>query len=215
MSYSERVLLFALVYSLTPARCLEIGAFKGGSMALIAAALKKNGHGHLWSVDPAHQVGEYDQDRVTLVHGASPAALAGLGQFNFVLIDGAHDYDSVLADCLGVFPLLSPGAVVLFHDAYHAGVAQAVNDWVNRFPVLADGGIVDGSRVVQDGNVWGGLRCVRLRPRRWEDRYLTADSWLLGQLVGAPNVEHHRFPTKMCESSYRGEKRLERPNESP
>jgi hypothetical protein len=36
----------------------------------------------------------------------------------------------------------------------------------------------------------------------WEDRYLTADSWLLGNLVGAPNVEHHRFPTKMCESSY-------------
>lgn len=103
---------------------LEVGSAFGYSSAVMACA----GARHVTAVDPHLQLGSYEAmlsnlaaagvaDRVTVVRGSSPAALAEVGgPFGLVFIDGDHSCEAVLADVEAARELLTPGGVLACHD---------------------------------------------------------------------------------------------------
>lgn len=174
---SERLLLYALVFGLRPQRVLEIGTLHGGSAQIITGALDDVGHGRLISVDPAPDL-KIDWDtiahRATLLRGYSPALLpearahAG-GPFDFCFIDANHSYNGVWADGCGVLRHMSPGGYVLFHDAHHPSVRDAIDDLVTTVFGISDCGTLsrDKREWVDDlGGPWAGLRLLRVRSNR-------------------------------------------------
>ena len=177
MAPQERVLLYSLVFAVDPERCLEIGTNRGGSAAIIVAALDDlGGDGLLVCVDPERLFSEElwadIQHRAVFVQGASPLALAGIdrlagGPFDVVNIDGLHDYDHTLADARGVLPYLADEAYILFHDAYYYEVEQAVDQFLRENNgILTDSGVLSHSPNPEEATperVWGGIRVLRFR----------------------------------------------------
>ncbi|MGW0884290.1 class I SAM-dependent methyltransferase [Streptomyces sp. NPDC002671] len=78
--YGRRVLHYALVRALSPRHVVETGPYRGLSSCLIAAALLRNGHGRLTTIDIDPTAGELIRgpyaDVVDLVIGDSARALA-------------------------------------------------------------------------------------------------------------------------------------------
>ena len=177
MTFSERVVLYGIVFGLRPLRCLEIGTNKGGSSLIIGAALDDIGAGHLVCVDqnpmiaPEHW--EQLAHRVTLLKGTSPDILgqgvevAG-GKFDFALIDGDHELPGVIQDIEGVLPLLKDEAYMIFHDAHYYQVRKGIDEMLVKYKErLSDCGMLSVEQVpenrIENGYpvVWGGLRMVR------------------------------------------------------
>lgn len=134
MSVDERLFLYALVRGLEPARVLEICTSRGGSAAVIASAMEDNGSGVVVGVEPIPRIEVSDDvfnGRFRLVTVSSPqgieeAARVAGGTFDLVLVDGAHVYQQSLDDALGALPYMSDRAYILFHDAFHFGVSEAI-----------------------------------------------------------------------------------------
>jgi predicted O-methyltransferase YrrM len=102
---------------------LEVGSAFGFSACVMALAGAK----HVTAVDPHGWLNSYAAmlsnvdacgviDVVTVVRGASPGALAGLGPFGLVFIDGDHDAAAVIADVEAARKLLASGGVLACHD---------------------------------------------------------------------------------------------------
>jgi predicted O-methyltransferase YrrM len=148
MRVDERVFLYAFVRGFRPERALEIGVAEGGSALIITNAMEESGRGLLVGVDPAPRLLGAWKDlhgRYKLISQPSPEAIpearaAAGGPFDFVLIDGLHRYDSVQKDIVAILPHLADGAYLLFHDAFHYGVATAVREAIEANPSLVDCG---------------------------------------------------------------------------
>ena len=56
MRMPERVALYSLIFGIQPRNCLEIGTFRGGSAAIICAAMDDLDFGQLACIDPMPQV---------------------------------------------------------------------------------------------------------------------------------------------------------------
>ncbi len=69
------------------------------------------------------------QDKVTTHHPDEPLQ----GEYGFVFIDGAHDFDSVRADIQKALNVLAPDGLIAFHDynAGNPGVMLAVNEFID------------------------------------------------------------------------------------
>ena len=126
---------------------LEVGSYLGASACLIAMALlDRKDASHLYCVDTwqndAMSEGARDTFKLFERHVAPfrrvITPLRGhsvnvAGQFtekiDFLFIDGNHDYAAVRSDISAWFPLLAPGALVVFHDnAWAPGVQKAVSE---------------------------------------------------------------------------------------
>jgi len=148
MLIDERLYLYAFVRGFRPERALEIGVLRGGSAAIITNAMEECGRGTLVGIDPAPDMKvswSSLHGRYTLLRRPSPDAVpeareAAGGPFEFVLIDGLHMYEQVRKDIAAVLPHLADGAYVLFHDAFHYGVATAIREAVEANPTLVDCG---------------------------------------------------------------------------
>ncbi len=170
----EKVLLYALVFALSPQRVLEIGVRWGGGSRIIACALRDLGRGVQVGLDPAPALEFPWEDlgeQASLIVGSSPGELARCrdaagGGFDFVFVDGDHTRAGVSADLRGLLGVTERGANILLHDAYHPPVAQGIDE------VLAEGGFVDlgyaastrndGVRVETGQTVtYGGVRWLR------------------------------------------------------
>lgn len=148
-------------------RILEIGVYKGrGTWALATST-----PGKVWSVD--HWLGSGPRDCVTdeigrwggpnavydeflqncgqlgnltVMRMSSAEAWRRLGhlRFDFVWIDGAHNYPAVKDDILRWRAYLSPGGLLAGHDGEYKDVARAVKE------------LVPGYRTVQnhDSIIW-------------------------------------------------------------
>jgi predicted O-methyltransferase YrrM len=109
----------------TTTRMLEIGS-KEGRSALFW--LEFFGNAHLTCVDlfPAEDGGRFDRNlaaysaRLRKIVGTSIKALGSLreenAEFDFVYVDGSHQRDDVMIDCLGAWRLLRVGGVMLMDD---------------------------------------------------------------------------------------------------
>jgi predicted O-methyltransferase YrrM len=179
MSRAERLLLYTLVFSLRPARYLEIGTLRGGSALVVNAALDAlQSDGRIICVDPQPQIKpEHWQklaDRTTLIQGYSPDALpqaveAAGGRFDLVLIDGDHSYKGVMRDSEGVLPYVTDGAYLLFHDSLFTDVARGLNDFAHKQAhQIVDFGsltreVTYRQKEQQSPVRWGGLRLMQVR----------------------------------------------------
>lgn len=170
MTFEERLFLYALVRGTAPRRVLEIGTSQGGSALIFASAMEANGSGTVVGIEPMPRVEIPDEQfkgRFELVTGESPGAVAEAselagGLFDLVLIDGMHIYSQAAADIAGALPFLADQAYLLFHDAFHFGVSEAIREAIEADPDLHDCGYVCARpRTVGNLLTHGGFRLVR------------------------------------------------------
>jgi predicted O-methyltransferase YrrM len=181
MRLDERLYLYSFVRGFRPERALEIGVLRGGSGCIIANAMEDNGCGMVVGLDPEPRIEVRKRDfhgRYHLILKPSPEGLqeafqvAG-GRFDFVFIDGLHMYKQVVRDIEGILPFLCDGAYILFHDAFHYGVANAISESVARIPMLHDCGFPCRTpRMDYDVlTPYNGVRLLRYADKRISDAH--------------------------------------------
>ena len=129
----------ALIASLAKAmgaqRVLELGVFRGMTTAALAQAAKEviGVDLHIRS-DAVNAVQPYQN--VRLIEGEAAEVVRTLdGPFDLVYIDDGHQYADVKEQTDAVWDKVSPGGVVLFHDALSPEDNYGVNRFLNeRFP---------------------------------------------------------------------------------
>src|SRR5262249_1845494 len=120
--------LYHLMRVLQPHRALELGTCVGLSGSYIAAGLKANEKGHLWTLegmpDSVRIANETFSvlglaDRVTTITGRFLDTLDGAlknGPFNFAFIDGHHEGDATIDYFTRIRPHLTGNSIVIFDD---------------------------------------------------------------------------------------------------
>lgn len=138
-------LLASLVRAIKPQTVIETGTHKGFSTLMIASALKRNGRGHLYTVDLTdHGVMEECKrfelvDQVTYIKAESSIAIRDLAakvqNIDFLWLDADHAKESVLREVNSALPALKPGSFLAFHDTIvDPREAEAVKEIRRRFP---------------------------------------------------------------------------------
>lgn len=141
LSYGS-YLLYGIARTMRPQTCVEIGSARGLSACMIGKALKENGFGKLYAIDPHVQTNWNDTNSID-TYGLMRANLARFGVQNYVeiirefsstvardwhdpidllFIDGDHSYEGVKSDWEGFSRHIKPFGLVVFHDttwAYH------------------------------------------------------------------------------------------------
>lgn len=170
MPMGDRIVLYGLIRGLKPAAYLEIGVRWGGSARIVASAMAVNGAGAAVGLDPDLSNFRPSESelagRYTLIKGYSPedtgTAVKALEQKpDFVFIDAVHTYSAVKEDIRGVLPHLADTAHLLFHDAFHQGINQAVDEFLAEHSDFTDHGMVSKNPEVGLPVSYGGLRLVK------------------------------------------------------
>lgn len=160
----EIIALLRELEELKPKRLCEIGADKGGTLALFASVSAPDAR--ILSLDihyPGARAAVYQRlsgtgQAVTCLEGNShlESTLARVKEWlkgeslDFLFIDGDHSYDGVKADYEMYAPLVRPGGIIAFHDI--------VPDFLTRF----------GTKTPADvGEV----------PRYWAELKVTNQEW--------------------------------------
>ena len=122
-----------------PNAVLELGSCVGISAGYIAAGLRMNGGGHLWTLEGSPASAELAQEtlagleptpRTTIIVGrfneTLPHCLKDHGPFDLAYIDGHHDGDATIDYFSQIKRHLAPNAILIFDDVhYSAGMEQA------------------------------------------------------------------------------------------
>ena len=129
-------LLYGLARSLKPQVCAEIGSARGRSACAVGLALRRNGGGKLYAIDPHRPTNWNDTnsvdsfaiitenlrkagvtEQVEIVRQTSGEAAKNWGKkIDLIFIDGDHSYAGVKADWELFLPHLNEFGVVVFHD---------------------------------------------------------------------------------------------------
>lgn len=124
------------------ANIVEIGSWKGRSTVCFGMGLKDGKGSKVYAIDPHKGSSEHKKwfgkvdtykeflaniksagvDKfVVPIKKTSEEAVNGFGgNANFVLVDGAHEYEYVKKDYELWFPKLVDGGTIAFHDCWHA-----------------------------------------------------------------------------------------------
>jgi hypothetical protein len=121
--------IWCLTRHLRPKNVVETGVAHGLTSRFILEALRRNGNGHLWSIDLpplerswreqiAAAVGEGHSERWTYIKGSSrrrlPQLLSDLGQIDLFIHDSLHSERNVRFELDRSWPALAPkGAIVV------------------------------------------------------------------------------------------------------
>jgi predicted O-methyltransferase YrrM len=129
-------LLYGLARSIKPEVCVEIGSARGKSACFIGMALRENGLGKLYAIDPHTQTNWNDansvdtiqaitrnvndlglKDYVEIVRTTSDeAARRWHLPIDLLFIDGDHSYEGVRRDWEAFSRFLTEFGVAVFHD---------------------------------------------------------------------------------------------------
>lgn len=129
-------LLYALVKSSKPAVVVEIGSARGRSTCFMGLALKENGSGKIFAIDPhtrtawndANSVDTFDilrsnvstlglESFVEILRNTSNEVANGWDQsIDILFIDGDHSYEGAKRDWELFSPFVKPFGSVVFHD---------------------------------------------------------------------------------------------------
>jgi predicted O-methyltransferase YrrM len=182
MLEQEALALFRICKRLPDkARILEIGSYQGGSTLAMGHAISGSKI-ELYCLDPwsnyldQGDFADFERSKISddfriinnfikntafigdnlrMLRGKTSAfaeLLEGKG-FDFIFIDGAHDYDSVRFDIKVAFSALKPGGFVCGHD-YHSeghGVVRTVNELISGAPSIVNFGKFD------ETHIWFGI----------------------------------------------------------
>jgi predicted O-methyltransferase YrrM len=182
MLEEEALALFRICKMLpNKARILEIGSYQGGSTLAIGHAIAGTDI-ELYCLDPwsnyldQSDFSDFERSKISddfriinnfikntafigdnlrMLRGKSKAfasLLKGM-DFDFIFIDGAHDYDSVRYDIKLAFSSLKLGGFVCGHDYHSAGygVVRAVNELIGGVPTIS----IKGK--IKDFHIWFGI----------------------------------------------------------
>jgi predicted O-methyltransferase YrrM len=128
--------LYGLVRSMKPQVCVEIGSARGNSSCAIGAALKENGSGKLYAIDPhrptdwndTSSVDTFDiirrniatlglKNQVEIIRSLSDeAARDWTRPIDLIFIDGDHSYEGVKQDWNLFVKHVTRFGLVIFHD---------------------------------------------------------------------------------------------------
>ena len=129
-------LLYGLARALKPRVAVEIGSARGKSACYVGRALKENGSGKLFAIDPHTRTNWNDensidtldemrrnistfgvQKHVEIIRDVSERAAARwMLPIDLLFIDGDHSYEGVKRDWELFTPHVSPFGLVVFHD---------------------------------------------------------------------------------------------------
>jgi predicted O-methyltransferase YrrM len=129
-------ILYGLARALKPNVAVEIGSARGKSACYVGTALKQNGGGRLFAIDPHTRTDWNDEDsvdtlqemrgnirkfgiekQVEIIRDVSErAAMRWMLPIDMLFIDGDHSYEGVKRDWELFSPHIVPFGVVVFHD---------------------------------------------------------------------------------------------------
>lgn len=131
--WARRAGWYALVRAAQPDLVVETGTHLGLGTSIIAAALLRNGHGRVLTVDvdpeAGYLIGEPWSAVVDRRTGSSTDVLASLRDVDIFLHDSLHTYEYEAAELSAVAANLSPGALVLSDNAHDSA---ALSDFAER-----------------------------------------------------------------------------------
>jgi predicted O-methyltransferase YrrM len=121
---------YAFVRATQPDHVVETGTHLGLGSCVIAAALLRNGHGRLTTIDvdpdAGYLIGEPWASVIDRRTGDSTEVLAELADVDIFLHDSLHTYDYESAELAAVGPNLNADAIVLSDNAHESA---ALSDW--------------------------------------------------------------------------------------
>lgn len=154
---AEQIVLQLLIQQRAVSSAFEIGTFNGGTTRLIAESLPEKGRVVTLDLPPAEfdrtqTPSNFSGDRVGVAYRDSPAVgkvtqircdslgydfSQHAGEFDLVLVDGAHDYTHGYSDTLAALEIVAPGGIVLWDDfePYWHGLINGILDAVGDAPV--------------------------------------------------------------------------------
>lgn len=119
-------LLHSLVRAVKPNVIVETGTHKGFSSLMIAEAIRRNGFGHLYSIDINDYGFQQDikkfgfANQITFIHADSakalPEVIKKVEKIDFLWLDAEHATESVLGEFNAAKGALKVGSYVAFHD---------------------------------------------------------------------------------------------------
>jgi Methyltransferase domain len=131
--WARRFGWYALVRAAQPAHVVETGTHLGLGSCAIAAALLRNGHGRLTTIDidaeAGYLIGEPWAEVIDRRTGSSIDILAELADVDMFLHDSLHTYDYEAKELAAVEPNLRVGATILSDNAHDS---SALSDWAER-----------------------------------------------------------------------------------
>ncbi|MDA8047476.1 MAG: class I SAM-dependent methyltransferase [Actinomycetota bacterium] len=131
--WARRLGWYALIRAIQPDHVVETGTALGLGSCAIAAALLRNGHGRLTTVDIDPEagclIGGIWESVVERRTGRSIDILAGLEAVDMFLHDSLHTYDYETMELSAVGPNLGAHAVILSDNAHQS---SALGDWAQR-----------------------------------------------------------------------------------
>jgi hypothetical protein len=124
---------YAIVRAAQPDHVIETGTHLGLGSCVIAAALLRNGHGHLTTIDidpeAGYLIGEPWASVIDRRTGDSIEVLDALRDVDIFLHDSLHTYDYESKEFAAVEPNLRADAIILSDNAHES---SALSDWAER-----------------------------------------------------------------------------------
>jgi hypothetical protein len=131
--WARRLGWYAIVRATQPDHVVETGTHLGLGSCVIAAALLRNGHGRLTTIDvdpeAGYLIGEPWASVIDPTVGSSIDVLGTLRNVGVFLHDSLHTYDYETGELAAVEPNLRADAIILSDNAHDS---SALSDWAER-----------------------------------------------------------------------------------
>jgi len=174
MTHEERMAVIYLLKLIKPKISLEIGSEYGGSTRVIAHHSEQV---YAIDIDPAVEARLKPYQNVDFICGDSKVQLPKLldsikEPINFILIDGDHSIDGVLADCRNILTYQPEAPLyIVMHDSFNPDCRQGMlsADWGdNPYVHHVELDFVKGhfSAFDKPNEMWGGLALAVMKPTK-------------------------------------------------